>query len=167
MIRIAQIGDLPGIVEIYNQAIEAKFQTAYTEMISVDDRVGWFYDHTPEAYPLYVYEADDKVVAWVSVSPYRPGRDALRFCVEVSYFVHNSYLRKGIGSQMLQYILDVCKELKYRSVLAILLDRNVASSKLLEKFRFQQWAFLPDVADFDGEICSHVYYGKSLVPVSS
>ena len=162
MIRVAQFEDLENIVEIYNQAIDAKFQTGFTELIKVDDRIDWFNEHTPDKYPLFVYIVDNKVVGWLSVSPYRAGRGAFRYSVEISYFIHTDHRKKGIASQLLVYAINACRQLNYKTALAIILDKNTASIKLMEKFGFQKWAFLPGVADFDGEECNHVYYGMKL-----
>ena len=162
MIRTAQFGDLERIIEIYNQAIDAKFQTGFTERVKVEDRVGWFYEHVPGKYPLLVYIVDDKVAGWFSISPYRAGRDALRFTTEISYFVHSDYRKMGIASQLLVYGINACRQLHFKTAIAIILDKNVASIKLMEKFGFHKWAFLPGVADFDGVECNHVYYGMKL-----
>jgi L-amino acid N-acyltransferase YncA len=162
MIRLAERYDLDRIVEIYNQAIEAKFQTAFTEKFKVEDREDWFYEHDAATFPLFVYVKDDKVVGWFSISPYRAGRPALKYAVEISYFVHNRYLSMGIGSQLLEHGINACKDLNYRSAIAIILDKNTPSIKLMERFNFEKWAYLPGVADFDGEVCGHVYYGVLL-----
>jgi len=159
MIRPAKIEDIESVVEIYNQAIDAPFQTAFTDRMSVADRADWFNSHLCSAYPMFVYEADGKVVGWLTISSYRSGRGALRYTVEVSYYLHNAYQRKGIGTQLLDYGLDACRQLKYRTALAILLEKNVASIRLLEKAGFRKWAELPAIADFDGQECGHVYYG--------
>jgi len=34
--------------------------------------------------------------------------------------------------------------------------------KLAEKFGFKEWGCLPGIADFNGEICSHLYYGLKI-----
>ena len=162
MIRTAQFEDLESIVEIYNEAIEAKFQTGVTDKVTVDGRIDWFNEHTPDKYPLFVYVADDKVVGWLSISPYRAGRGAFRYSVEISYFVHNSHRKKGIASQLLVYAINACRQLDYKTAIAIILDKNTASINLMEKFGFEKWAFLPGVADFDGVECNHVYYGMKL-----
>jgi phosphinothricin acetyltransferase len=70
MIRIATTVDLPRIVEIYNQVIAKKFQTADTEPVSVANRQVWFAGHEGGIHPILVSELDNKVVAWVSISPY-------------------------------------------------------------------------------------------------
>ena len=83
--------------------------------------------------------------------------------MEISYFIDAAYQGRGIGSALLTYGIRACKDLGYKTALAIILDKNTASIKLMEKFGFQKWAELPGVADFDGVECGHVYYGLNLV----
>ena len=78
MIRVAKTGDLESIVGIYNQAIDAGFQTAYRERHTVAGRANWFAEHLDPGYPMFVYEQEGKVAGWLSISPYRQGRAALR-----------------------------------------------------------------------------------------
>ncbi len=161
MIRIATIDDLEVITNIYNQAIDAGFQTAFTERLNAGERVGWFTEHS-SAYPLYVFEHNDKVVGWLSISDYRHGRGALSYAVEVSYFIDKDHQGKGIGTKLLKHSVDACRELGYKTLLAIILEPNIASAKLLQKAGFEQWAYLPRIADFAGVECSQVYYGLKL-----
>jgi len=161
-IRLSEIKDLEALVEIYNQAIITHKSTADTETFTVNERMGWFNDHQCDEYPLYVYEVDDKVVGYVYFTGYRPGRKAMRHTAEVSYYIHKDYQRKGIGSEMLEFALVKAKELNFESLLAILLSVNIGSIKLLEKFGFEKWGCLPDIADFNGEKCSHLYYGLKI-----
>ena len=58
--------------------------------VRVKDRINWFKEHDQKKYPIIVAEQNDKILGWISLSPYRPGRLALRFTAEVSYFVHNN-----------------------------------------------------------------------------
>ena len=160
--RLAKQADLPMLTEIYNQAIVRKKCTADTETFTVEERQGFFDAHQNEMYPLYVYEIEDKVVGYVYLSGYRPGRKAMQYIAEVSYYIHNDYQGQGLGTQFLAFAIEKAKELGYRDLIAILLSFNEASVALLKKFNFQQWGLLPNVADFDGELCSHLYYGLKL-----
>lgn len=162
MIRIAVIEDLASITDIYNQAIESGFQTAFTEKFRTEDRVEWFKAHSEQAYPIFVFEKDGRVVGWLSVNDYRHGRGALRYAAEVSYFIHKDFQRQGIGAHLLRHGIDACRTLGYKSLLAIILEPNIASAALLEKFGFEKWAYLPRIADFAGVECSQVYYGLKL-----
>jgi len=162
MIRIAKKEDLESIVEIHNQAIAAGFQTAFTNKTTVAEKEIWFNDHPEHKYPISVFVQDGKVVGYLYVSPYREDRVALQSVVEVSYFLHNAYHRMGIGSRLLKYAIGLCKGLGYKTMLAIIMEPNVPSAKLLEKTGFEKWAYLPDIADYNGVACSQVYYGMKL-----
>ncbi len=161
-IRIAQPVDLESIISIYNFAVLAGFETADTRELEWTKRISWFTSHDPENYPIFIYQEEGVIAGWISISPYRRGRQALRFTVEISYYVHPDFKRKGIGSKLVGYALSEARKRKYRSIFAIILDRNEASIQLLIKLGFSQWGHLPNIADFDGEECGQVYYGLRL-----
>jgi L-amino acid N-acyltransferase YncA len=162
MIRAAKKEDIESVVNIHNQAIDAGFQTAFTERLTVEDRVAWFHQHLGNSYPMFVYEADGQVVGWFCINAYRQGRGALHSTVEASYFIHMDHQKKGIGTALMEYGLNACRQLGYKTVLAIILEKNIGTIRLLEKFGFERWGYLPGVAVFDGEECSHIYYGKKI-----
>ena len=86
MIQIANQEELAAIVAIYNEAIQLRYATADTESVSVDSRQRWFAEHDPKARPIYVYKHESEVLGWCSISPYRPGRKALRHTREISKY---------------------------------------------------------------------------------
>jgi len=157
-IRRAQAADLPEIVAIFNQAVAAR-QVATLELVEVDDRRDWFAAHTPDKYPILVAESEGEVVGWLSLSDYRPGRPALRFSAEVSYFVDSVHQRQGIGSALMRAAIDLCPELEIKTLIAILLSHNEASLELLARFSFTEWGRMPNAVDLDGEELAHLYYG--------
>lgn len=159
-IRIAQEQDLPAVVAIYNQAVVAGFQTAHTTEQTAEERQEWFEQHSPEVYPLLVAMVQDDVAGWLSISPYRPGREALQGVVEISYYIHSGYRRQGLATMLLKQALTLCATLGYRHVFAIIMDRNEASIALMKKHGFIQWGHLPDVALFGTETCGQVYFGR-------
>lgn len=159
IIRIAKNNDLEALVSIYNQAIVAGFQTADMEPMTISDRKEWFESHAPKQYPIFVAEIDKQVAGYLSISPYRPGRRAVRYTAELSYYVHNSFQRRGIASNLMRQAIDICPSIGIKTLFAILIDRNSPSIKLLEKFGFEKWGFLPGVSDFDGVEAGHLYYG--------
>lgn len=159
-IRKAEATDLEAINEIYNQAVKTRTSTADLEPVSMNRRIKWFNDHDPEKYPIFVYEEDNRIVGWISLSPYRPGRKAMRYTAEVSYYVHDDYKRRGIGSELLEYVMKKCPSYEIKNIFTIILDINTPSIGLMKKFGFEEWAHLPNIADFDGEECGQVYYGR-------
>jgi phosphinothricin acetyltransferase len=158
-IRIAQISDLATIVDIYNQSIPSKQSTGDTQLLHVEDRITWFAEHRSEKHPIFVAEVDERVAGWCSLSAYRPGRAAFRYTAEISYYIALSYHRRGIGTALLEHALAACPALRIRHLFAIVLENNEASINLLEKMGFEQWGYLPRVADFDDKEVGHLYYG--------
>jgi L-amino acid N-acyltransferase YncA len=160
-LRIATFADLPRLVEIYNQAIGVRNATADTVPFTIEQRLDWFVVHAPESYPIHVFEQDGLVLGWLSVSPYR-GRPALQRTAEVSYYVDYGHQRSGIGTALMAHAIEDAPRIRKHIYLAILLEWNTGSQHLLEKFGFERWGYLPEVAEFDGRLCGQFYYGKKL-----
>jgi L-amino acid N-acyltransferase YncA len=160
IIRLAQIDDLPAIVDIYNQAIPSKQSTGDTEPLRVEDRITWFTEHLPDQHPIFVAEVEGQVAGWCSLSAYRPGRAALRFTAEISYYIALAYHRQGIATALVEHAVAACPALQIRHLFAVVLEGNQASLQLLAKMGFEQWGYLPRVADFDGREVGQLYYGR-------
>jgi phosphinothricin acetyltransferase len=161
--RTAELVDLPAIVEIYNQAVPSHRSTANTTPVTVERRKAWFYEHEPDKHPIFVAEVEGKVVGWCSLSVYRPGRSALRFTAEISCYVDSNNQQRGVGKELVRHALEVSPSLGIKNIVAVLIDRNEASRKMVEKLGFQQWGYLPRVLDFDGQECGEFYYGIRVV----
>ncbi|MBU1241434.1 GNAT family N-acetyltransferase [Myxococcota bacterium] len=158
-VRAASPADLPQIVEIYNQAIRSFQSTAHMTPLTVAQRRDWFDSHTPRTYPLWVFAQGDQVLGWCSLSPYRAGREALRFTAEISYYVHEDARRRGVATALIAHALGAAPNLGLKTVFAILVDINRPSIAILEKFHFTTWGHLPAVADFHGQEYGQLYLG--------
>jgi L-amino acid N-acyltransferase YncA len=160
-LRLATLADLPRLVGIDNQAIASGIANAYSEPFTMEARRGWFEAHSPAAHPIYVCELDGRVAGYLSISPYRD-RPALARTGEISYYVDYELHGKGIGSALMQYAFADCGRIGKHVLLAIVLEWNTGSIHLLEKFGFEKWGYLPEVAEFKGRLCGQYYYGKRL-----
>ena len=161
-IRTAVESDLAQIVAIYNQAVATGTSTAETDPTTVEARPNWLRSHHSDQYPIYVDVESEEIRGWCSLSPYRPGRMALRHTAEISYYVHENHHRKGVASGLIHHAIADCARLNLKSLFGILLETNTASIRLLEKLGFEHWGHLPNVADFNGEECGHIYLGKRI-----
>lgn len=162
LIRTATLSDLPEIVDIYNQAVRQRFATADLEPVSVDQRSAWFHEHDPAAWPIFVADRDGSVVGWCSLSAYRAGRAAVRGTAEISYYVRADSRQGGVGTALVRHATREAPHLGKRVLFGILLERNIASINLMKKCGFELWGRLPDVAMIEGELVSHVYYGRKV-----
>ncbi len=162
LLRTALEQDLPEIVAIYNQAVSERFCTGDTEPVSVEERRDWFNQHTAEAYPIFIAEDAGVLLGWCSLSPYRPGRAALRTTAEISYYIDATQRGQGLGSRLVQHALTEAPTLGFTHLLAVLMDVNTGSIHLLKKFGFDQWGCLPGVARFGTTVCGQFIYGREL-----
>lgn len=166
-VRIAELTDLAAIVEIYNQAISAGQRTADIQPFVVEERLDWFNAHTADKYPLLVAVNYEKVVGYLTISPYREGRQAFIRTAEVSYYIHFEHHREGVASQLINYVITLCPSLDIKTLIAMLLASNVSSIGFLEKHGFNEWGRLPKVAEFpqfisEQQKVDHLFYGRHI-----
>lgn len=159
-IRIAEKSDLTRIDEIYNQAIALGQKTADLKPWEIEKREQWFYEHNSDFYPIYVYEIENEVVDYASISAYRPGREALKQTAEISIYIDNRYQYVGIGKQILKFVENDCRRIGVKTLFAIIIDSNVNSIRVMEKLGYIKWGHLPKIAIFNNIEVGHVYYGK-------
>lgn len=149
--RIAQIDDLPTIVEIYNSTIASRQVTSDLEPVTVASRQRWFAEHQPDKRPLWmVEESDNKVVGWASYSYYPSSRPAYNITAEVSIYLAENQRGKGYGKDIMQYCLEAAPALGIKNVVALIFSHNDPSLNLFRKFGFDDWAVIPNIAELDG-----------------
>ena len=161
-ILLARQTDLPAINSIYNQAVRQGFCTAHLEKVDMEERRKWFTVHDPLHYPVFVFLKMDRVMGWVSLGPYREGRQALAHVAEVSYYVDEKERGKGIGTRLLDHVVTRASDFGFSVLVAILLDKNPASIGLLQKFGFREWGRMPGIARIGDQTADHLYYGLKL-----
>jgi len=160
-LRLATLDDLPAIVAIYNSTIAGRMVTADLEPVSVESRLPWFHAHQPARRPLWVAEQDGRIVAWISLSDFY-GRPAYNGTAEVSIYLDESVRGQGMGSQLLQYVLETAPQFGVHTLLGFIFGHNVPSLELFQRFGFASWAHLPEVAQLDGVARDLIILGRKL-----
>ncbi|MDJ0520425.1 MAG: GNAT family N-acetyltransferase [Trichodesmium sp. MO_231.B1] len=148
-IRNAETKDLAVIVEIYNASIPSRIASADLELISVESRISWYQEHSPNSRPILVVELDDKVIGWLSFQSFY-GRPAYKATAEVSIYVAPEYKGQGIGKKLLSEAIYRSPQLGIKTLLGFIFAHNNPSLSLFDKFGFERWGYLPKVANLDG-----------------
>jgi L-amino acid N-acyltransferase YncA len=161
MIRDATIEDLPAIIEIYNTSIPGRMATADLEPVTVASRMEWFLAHNPERHPLWVFVGDDKIKAWLSFRSFY-GRAAYRHTAEVSVYVSPDCLRQKLGDSLLVKAISLSPALDLKTLVAFIFAHNQPSLNLFKKHDFQQWGYLPQIAELNGIDRDLIILGKQL-----
>ncbi|TYP94956.1 phosphinothricin acetyltransferase [Fodinibius salinus] len=162
MITIAESRHLKAINDIYNQAVEEGFRTAHTQPMTLSQRALWFQNYDKDNFPVFIYQQDQDVLGWLSVSPYKSDRQALNEVVEISYYVDYNHHGKGIATKLMEKALNFCRTAGYRIMVAILMNKNTPSMSLLQKFDFTEGGRIPDAIHYQDEFRDHLYMFKKL-----
>jgi phosphinothricin acetyltransferase len=149
IIRDAVEADLPAIVEIYNATVPTRMVTAELEPTTVEARLPWFREHSPGQYPFWVAELEGRVVGWLDFKKFLP-RCAYRGTAEISVYVDEKFRRRGVGQRLLEQAIARASSLEITALVGLIFGHNEASLKLFQRLSFEQWAFLPAVAQLDG-----------------
>jgi L-amino acid N-acyltransferase YncA len=149
IIRDAVEVDLPAIIRIYNATVPTRMVTAELEPTTVEARLPWFREHSPEQYPFWVAESDGRVIGWLDFKRFLP-RCAYRGTAEISVYVDENFRRRGVGQRLLQHAITRAPSLGITALVGLIFGHNERSLKLFERFGFERWAFLPGVAQLDG-----------------
>jgi phosphinothricin acetyltransferase len=148
-IRHANETDLPAIVAIYNAASPSRKATADLKPVSVQSRLGWFQGRSPSQRPIWVIEIEGIVVGWLSFKSFY-GRPAYDSTAEISIYLSPSVHQRGLGSQFLALAIQESPNLGIKTLLGFIFAHNQASLNLFTRFGFEQWGYLPQVAELDG-----------------
>lgn len=162
LIRVANQMDLPALIEIYNQAIEAGHQTAHLDPVTVASRQTWFDEHMERDQLLLVSVDEDQVLGYLTLSAYRRGRRALQKTKEVSMYIHRDYQRRGIASALLEYALELCIKMDITSLMTIMLATNQPSIAFFKNKGFEVWGQLPGVAEIENKPVDQIYMGRQV-----
>ena len=69
---------------------------------------------------------------------------------------------QGMGSQLLQYVLETAPQFGVHTLLGFIFGHNVPSLKLFQRFGLASWAHLPEVAQLDGVARDLIILGRKL-----
>ena len=162
-IRYATKTDLPAIVDIYNSTVASQIVTADMAPVTVSDRLSWFQSHDRDRHPIWVSEQKDQVTGWLSLSAFY-GRPAYDATAELSVYVSPNHRRQGIGNALVEKAIAHCSSQQISTLLGFVFAQNQPSLALLQTFGFEQWGFLPHVAQFETHTCDLVILGLVVNP---
>jgi L-amino acid N-acyltransferase YncA/histidinol phosphatase-like enzyme len=159
-VRPATEADLPGIVQIYNEAIEERISTCDLERVTVAARRPWF-ERFDDRHPLHVAVAGEAVVGWSAMLPYdpKPGYAGL---AEHSIYVARAARGAGLGRRLLEHLIETAGALGHRAMLGRIFRHNDRSLELHRRLGFEEVGVLPRAALLDGREADVVFMLRHL-----
>lgn len=135
--------DLPAIVEIINDAILHSTALYDYQPRTLEQQRDIFEDKLRKGFPIIVAVVDDKTVGFGYYSEFR-FREAYRFTVEHSVYVHKNFHGKGIGKMIMAQLIDLAKKQQLHTMIAVIDSENQSSVAFHEQFGFTTVAVLKE-----------------------
>lgn len=142
VIRPAAELDLPGIREIYNDAILYSTATFDTDPKTIEQMHVWLQQHVGQ-YPAIVAVENEQVLGWASLSRWSD-RKAYDTTAEISFYVREGHRGKGIGKQLLEIITREGKTVGLRCILSRITEGNPVSVHLHESLGYSMIGTIQD-----------------------
>ena len=140
MIREMRDEDWGTVAEIYKQGLEEGTSTFNTECPSFTE---WNEGHVKNC--RFVFEEEGKVVGWIALSP-SSSRCAYKGCVEMSVYVDRNYRGHGIGTALVNTIIQEAEQCGYWSIYSAIFSINKASIALHKKCGFREIGYRERIA---------------------
>lgn|SRR5574344_1222767 len=131
MIREMKESDWNEMMSIYSQSLKKGTVTFRNDVPTYEE---WDEGHIKEC--RFVVEEDGKVVGYTMIAP-TSGRDSYRGVVEVSIFVDENYLHRGLGTLLLKTLMEESEKRGYWTLYSAIFSVNVPSIELHKKCGFR------------------------------
>ncbi len=136
IIRLAERGDVPGILEIYSPFIRDTAVT-FEEEIPDDESFWKRMQGIMSELPFLVCEIDGKIAGYVYASGYR-SRASYRWSKEVSVYIHPGFQRKRVGHALYTSMNEMVRFQGVANLLAIITMPNEPSVAFHEYFGYKK-----------------------------
>ncbi|MFF0816067.1 GNAT family N-acetyltransferase [Rhodococcus sp. NPDC003318] len=143
-IRDARDEDLPGILEIHNEAVRNTTAIWDEETVDVADRRAWLVDRQANGFPVLVAVSAGRVAGHASYGVWR-AKSGYRYTVENSVYVHPDHHGRGIASALMTELISRARTGRVHVMVASIESGNTVSIALHERFGFQVVGVMPEV----------------------
>ena len=135
-IRPYQIADCQAIVDIINYNILHSTALYDYHPRTVAQQETIFQEKIDKGFPVIVAETNGKVIGFGYYSEFR-FREAYKFTVEHSVYVHKEYTGNGIGSTLLKELIELAKLQKLHTIIGVIDSENKGSISFHERMGFK------------------------------
>ncbi|WP_372866537.1 N-acetyltransferase family protein [Pseudomonas sp.] len=144
-IQDATTADLPGILAIYNDAVQNSTAIWNDDPVDLANRQTWFAARTQQGYPVLVATDDDgEVLGYASFGDWRPF-DGFRHSVEHSVYVRADQRGQGLGPALLGALIERARACAKHVMVAAIESGNAASIRLHQRQGFVTCGQMPQV----------------------
>ncbi|WP_028241775.1 GNAT family N-acetyltransferase [Stutzerimonas azotifigens] len=136
LIRHAHADDLPGILQIYNDAVERTTAIWNEQPADLDNRRRWLEERQQQGFPVLVaVDEQGQVCGYATYGPWRP-HDGYRHTVENSVYVREDQRGGGIGRALMVELIAHARQAGKHVMVAAIESDNRASVHMHQQLGF-------------------------------
>lgn len=162
LIRPCAATDMPAITAIYAHHVQHGAASFETDPPSLEEMCRRRSDVVGKGLPYLVAVYNDAIAGYAYAGSYRP-RAAYRDTVENSVYLRRDLAGRGIGTRLLNALIDDCEARDLRQMIAVIGDSaNVASIRLHLRCGFRNAGTLISVGHKHGRWLDSVLMQRAL-----
>ena len=144
-IRRAQRTDVPAMREIFNEVLRNSNSIYREEEVTLEERYAWFDEKLEHGFPIFGAYEGDHLIGYAGYGTWRAAQ-GYRKSVELTIYVDQKRRGKGIGSKLMQTIIEHAKADGYHVMIGAIDAANQQSIEFHKRFGFVEVARMPEVA---------------------
>jgi L-amino acid N-acyltransferase YncA len=143
-IQDATAADLPGILAIYNDAVLNTTAIWNETQVDLANRDAWLVERQAQGFPVLVASAAGEILGYATYGTWR-SIEGFRHSVEHSVYVRRDQRGQGLGSLLLQTLIERAKAAELHVLVAAIESENLTSIRLHERLGFVITGQMPQV----------------------
>lgn len=161
IIKRAVRSDVPAMREIFNEVLRNSNSIYREEEVTLEERYSWFDEKIAHGYPIFGAYEGDKLIGYAGYGSWRAAQ-GYRETVELTIYVDSTIRGVGIGSKLMQTIIDQAKADGFHVMIGAIDSKNHSSIEFHRRFGFTETARMPEVALKNGQWLDLVFMQKLL-----
>ena len=133
--RMASIGDVEQITEIYNQGILDRLATLESNPKTVEEMQRWFSGRNERYKVIVAEDGEGKIIGWASLNVFNV-RESYQGVSDLSIYIRREERGKGLGKQLLAALIEIAKQVDFHKLVLNTFALNVAGQRLYESLGF-------------------------------
>ena len=162
MIRIESLEEKHrmAVIDIFNYYVEHK-NSAYPQTKVGYEAFDMFLENAKHLCGYAITSENGEILGFCQLKPYRP-QSTFERTVEVTYFLKESATGKGIGKEILEYLIQDAKRLGKKHILASISGDNAVSLKFHKNNGFTECGRFKNIGNKFGKEFDIVYMQKEI-----
>jgi phosphinothricin acetyltransferase len=144
-IRPATFNDVTAILDIVNYSILHTTANYNYDIQTIEVQNKWFEDKQLHHFPVIVAESSGQVIGYGTYGTFRE-KIGYQYTVEHSVYVAEKYTGKGIGTLLLQELIQRAKNQGYHTMIGAIDADNLDSIAFHKKFGFVECGIIKEAA---------------------